>query len=93
MSTVINETASLNWVESIPSAIRLAHSACRWLTSSITVLAWGVSECYVRAPERCEAFLKNNRMPDWTQNKAISKIRDSRRVPEADKGRLLGYRR
>ena len=56
-------------------------------------VAWGVSECYVRAPERCEAFLKNNRMPDWTQNKAISKIRDSRRVPEADKGRLLGYRR
>lgn len=56
-------------------------------------VAWAVSVCFVKCPVSTERYLAANRLDDFTQNKAIQKIRESFRVAPADKERLLAYRR
>ena len=56
-------------------------------------VAWAVSVCFVKCPVPTERYLAANRLDDFTQNKAIQKIRESFRVTPADKQRLLAYRR
>lgn len=56
-------------------------------------VAWAVSVCFVKCPVPTERYLAANRLDDFTQNKAIQKIRESFRVAPADKERLLAYRR
>lgn len=56
-------------------------------------VAWLVSVCYVKYPERTEAFLMDNHMDDFTQNKSIQKIRESYRVSKEDKERLKRLKR
>lgn len=55
-------------------------------------VAWAVSVCFVKYPVPTERYLASNRLDDFTQNKAIQKIRESFRVTPADKLRLLAYR-
>jgi 3-methyladenine DNA glycosylase AlkD len=55
--------------------------------------AWAVSVCYVRFPEMTEDALRSGRLCDWTQNKAIQKIRESYRVSAEDKERLKALKR
>ena len=43
-------------------------------------LAWAVSVCYVKFPGQTRAFLGQNQLDAWTQNKAIQKIRESLRA-------------
>lgn len=50
--------------------------------------AWAVSACCTKFPEKTEAFLKNNQMDDWIQNKSIQKCRESYRVRTEQKERL-----
>lgn len=50
--------------------------------------AWAISMCYVRFPEKTENFLKQDRLDDFTHNKAIQKIRESFRVSSEEKERL-----
>ncbi len=56
-------------------------------------VAWAVSVCFVKFPEETKVFLKDNEMDDFTQNKAIQKIRESCRVSRKDKEELLGWKR
>lgn len=56
-------------------------------------VAWAVSVCYVKYPERTEVFLKHNQMDDETQNKAIQKICDSYRVSREQKQTVRAYKR
>ena len=55
--------------------------------------AWAVSVCYVRCPGLTEDALSSGRFCDWTQNKAVQKIRESFRVSDADKERVLAFKR
>ena len=60
--------------------------------------AWAVSVCYVKFPEKTLALLKKESeetggLEDWTHNKAIQKIRESRRVPEGEKEMLNRLKR
>ena len=55
--------------------------------------AWLVCEIYIKHPKECKAFIADNKLNDFTQNKAISKIRDSYRVSEEDKKMLNNYKR
>ena len=55
--------------------------------------AWLLSVCYVKFPERTERFLEKNDLDDFTQNKAIQKIRESYRVSKEDKERLNRLKR
>ena len=55
--------------------------------------AWLICELYVKYPIETNKFLKNNKVNDFTQNKAISKIHDSYRVSDRDKEYLKTLRR
>ena len=56
-------------------------------------VAWAVSVCYVKFPEKTRAFLLNNELDDFTHNKSIQKIRESYRVSKAEKEELKGWKR
>ncbi|MCI8506640.1 MAG: DNA alkylation repair protein [Lachnospiraceae bacterium] len=61
-------------------------------------VAWAVSVCYVKFPERTRKLLEEKSqeaggLPDWTHNKAIQKIRESRRVSDEDKIYLNSLKR
>lgn len=55
--------------------------------------AWLVCELYIKYREETRKFLTNNNMNDFTQNKAISKIRDSYRVTKEEKDYLNTLKR
>lgn len=61
-------------------------------------VAWAVSVCYVKFPEKILELLKkdsaeNGGLDTWTHNKAIQKIRESRRVSAEDKEMLNRLKR
>ncbi len=56
-------------------------------------IAWLVSMALIKQRDETLAFLEKNNLPDWTQNKAIQKIRESYRVSDADKQLVLRYKR
>ncbi len=56
-------------------------------------VAWAVSVCYVKFPEKTEKLLTENCLDDFTHNKSIQKIRESYRVKKEDKERLNTWKR
>ena len=52
-------------------------------------IAWLIAECFIKFPDETWDFLAAKILPKWTQNKAISKIRDSYRVGRELKSHLL----
>ena len=56
-------------------------------------VAWAVSICYIKYPEQCMAYLKKNRLDDFTYHKALQKITESRCVGEEEKKRIKAMRR
>lgn len=56
-------------------------------------VAWLVSECFIKFPDETYGFLNSKILPAWTQNKSISKIRDSYRVPKEVKDSLLSLKK
>lgn len=53
-------------------------------------VAWAISICYIKFPERIEKYLKNNNLDEFTYKKSIQKIRDSYRVSKEQKEKLGG---
>lgn len=43
-------------------------------------VAWAVSICFIKFPQRTMVYLKSNRLDNWTYNKALQKIIESYRV-------------
>ena len=56
-------------------------------------IAWAISICYIRFPEKTMKYLKNNSLDTFTHNKAIQKCIESYRVKEEDKNMLRTMRR
>jgi 3-methyladenine DNA glycosylase AlkD len=56
-------------------------------------VAWLVSMCYVKYPERTDVYLRENQLDSFTQNKAIQKICDSYKVGKEDKIHIKQYKR
>lgn len=48
-------------------------------------VAWAVSVCYIKFPEKTFKYLRNSNLDDFTYNKAIQKIRESYRVSKDEK--------
>lgn len=46
-------------------------------------IAWALSVCGVKFPEQALDFLETAKLDDWTYNKALQKMLESRRLPEA----------
>lgn len=55
--------------------------------------AWLVCEIYTKYPNKTLEFIKNNKFNKFTQNKSISKIRDSYRVSKEEKEELIKYKK
>ncbi|MDR1327027.1 MAG: DNA alkylation repair protein [Heliobacteriaceae bacterium] len=51
-------------------------------------VAWAVSVCYVKFPEKTHKYLENSRLEPWTYNKSIQKICESFRVDKDAKALL-----
>lgn len=56
-------------------------------------VAWLLSICYVKYPQKTEKYLKNSKLDDWTFNKSIQKICESLRVDKETKNNLKKLKR
>lgn len=56
-------------------------------------VAWAVSMCYVFSTKKTENYLKTCSLDDFTYNKAIQKIIESRQVDEKEKEKLKKQKR
>ena len=56
-------------------------------------MAWLLAECYIKQKEKAKEYLKNNKLDNFTHNKAIQKIIDSYRVSQQDKEFIRTLRR
>ena len=56
-------------------------------------VAWCLSVCFVKFPEKTMSYLKNNTLDKFTFNKTLSKITDSFRVSDDIKDKIRKMRR
>lgn len=56
-------------------------------------VAWGLSFCFIKYPDKTMKYLKKNDLDDWTYNKTIQKIIESRRVDDETKDVLRSMKR
>lgn len=56
-------------------------------------VAWLISICYIKYSENTLKYIMNNKLDDFTHNKAIQKIRESYRVSVKDKEYLKSLKR
>lgn len=56
-------------------------------------VAWAVSVYFVHFPEESMAYLRDNRLDDWTYNKALQKIIESYRVSKETKDLIRSMKR
>ena len=56
-------------------------------------VAWAVSVCFIEFSDKTMKYLKCNNLDDWTYNKSIQKIIESRRVDDMTKDGLRKMRR
>lgn len=90
---VVSLLAHFMTAEYIDSALALFDSIRHDGYYVKMAVAWAVSVCYVKFPEKTRAFLENNSMDDFTQNKSIQKIRESYRVSKEEKDALKELKR
>lgn len=51
-------------------------------------VAWAISICYIKFPNKTEEYLQNNNLDEFTYKKSIQKIKESYRVSKEQKQRL-----
>ena len=51
-------------------------------------VAWLVSICYIKYPDKTEKYLKKSKLDNWTYNKSIQKIGESLKVDKKTKSQL-----
>ncbi|WP_156889724.1 DNA alkylation repair protein [Paenibacillus harenae] len=56
-------------------------------------VAWAISVCFVKLPERTTAYLESCALDDFTYNKALQKITESYRADPETKQRIRGMKR
>lgn len=56
-------------------------------------VAWAVSICYVKSPQKTQRYLEHNGLDDFTYNKALQKIVESRCVSDETKQRMRKMKR
>ncbi|GHU66442.1 hypothetical protein AGMMS49983_16080 [Clostridia bacterium] len=56
-------------------------------------VAWALCDCFIKQRSKTEELLLTKTLDTWTQNKAIQKCRESRRVSEEDKAYLLSLKK
>ena len=82
----VNET----YIEQVLDVLVQVHHDGYYVKMAV---AWAISVCYVKFPEKTEKILEENLLDDFTHNKSIQKIRESYRVTKENKERLQKMRR
>lgn len=57
------------------------------------VVAWAISDCYVKFPEKTMEYLKNNTLDDFTYNKSLQKITESLKIDKETKEYIRSMKR
>ena len=73
---------------------KILEIACKTYPSHYYVemaIAWLLSFCYIKYPEKTEPIIESKRLNSFIQNKTISKIRDSYRVTKEKKDYLKRF--
>jgi 3-methyladenine DNA glycosylase AlkD len=55
--------------------------------------AWAICEAYLKYPEETTNFLRSNSLDDFTHNKALQKITESRRISKEEKEMIRKWKR
>lgn len=56
-------------------------------------IAWLISICFIKYPIKTSNYLKNNELNAWTHNKAIQKIRESKRIDKETKEKIIEWKK
>lgn len=56
-------------------------------------VAWAISICFIKYPEKTMELLKNNNLDNFTYNKALQKIIESYRVDKRTKNKIRNMKR
>jgi 3-methyladenine DNA glycosylase AlkD len=56
-------------------------------------IAWAISNCFIKYPEVTMKYLKADKLDDWTYNKALQKIVESRRIDDKTKDIVRSMKR
>ena len=80
--TILNFFVKENYLEDIFKILNSIQSEKYYINMA---QAWLICELYIKYPKFTENFLKENNLNKFTQNKAISKIRDSYRISTEEK--------
>ena len=56
-------------------------------------VAWAISICFIKYPEKTMELLKNNNLDNFTYNKALQKITESYRVDKITKNKIRNMKR
>ncbi|MEG0292435.1 MAG: DNA alkylation repair protein [Anaerovoracaceae bacterium] len=79
-----------NYIQDVFNVLERVKSKDYYVQMAI---AWAVSICFINDKESTIKYLVNNHLDNWTLNKSIQKIRESKRVSTRDKEDVLTYKR
>lgn len=77
----------------VEEALRLLDAVCHEDYYVKMAVAWVLSIYYVHFPEHVMPYLQKNHLDDFTYNKALQKITESRRISPEEKERIRGMKR
>lgn len=84
-------TSNCNYTDKIFQVLNEFNKEKNYYVNMIN--AWLLAELFVKQRDKTLNFLKSNNLNSFTQNKAISKCRDSFRVSKNDKEMLLNLKK
>lgn len=79
--------------EFLEEAFRLLDSVCSDHYYVRMAVAWAISVYFVHFPEETFGYLRENSLDDWTYNKALQKILESRRADAEAKAQIRTMKR
>lgn len=74
-------------------ALELLDAVCHEDYYVKMAVAWTLSVYYVHFPEQVMPYLLDNHLDDFTYNKTLQKITESRRISKEEKARIRGMKR
>lgn len=79
--------------EHIDLLLKYADSFCHDAYYARMAMAWMISICFVKFPEKTMEYLKHSKLDNWTYNKSLQKTIESLRVDKRTKDVLRSMKR
>lgn len=78
------------YIDQVISSLDMIHHEGYYVKMGV---AWAISVCYVKYPQKTMIYLKDNGLDDFTYNKSLQKIVESYRVDQESKEILRSMKR